>query len=223
MDQAAVLPDPLDESAVSTTASADDLLAQLAGEEIDRLLAESEAEAAPLALRRRTQDASTGEPATRTTPSAPAVEEDPPEVNLDALAREVDASGEVGSSAAAAPEAAPKAPDIAVPTTRAVIETTPASTAVAPPPQPARVPVTPPPPVDTATLDDVLVASILPAEGAGRRDESDSLPLYLKPLEWLNAPLDALPESWRDALGKVAILTLVNAIAVLLYVALFRH
>ena len=51
MGQATVSPDPLDESATVTTttttiASADDLLAQLAGEEIDRLLAESEAERA---------------------------------------------------------------------------------------------------------------------------------------------------------------------------------
>src|SRR5687768_12376793 len=47
MGQATISPDPLDESRTTTSiASADDLLAQLAGEEIDRLLAESEAERA---------------------------------------------------------------------------------------------------------------------------------------------------------------------------------
>jgi hypothetical protein len=42
-------------------------------------------------------------------------------------------------------------------------------------------------------------------------------------LESVNAPLIPLPDAVRDALGKVAILTLVNATAVLLYVLFFRR
>src|SRR5207302_8751499 len=34
------------------------------------------------------------------------------------------------------------------------------------------------------------------------------LPFYLKPLEWLNAPLDVFPEVVRGVIGKVALLTL---------------
>ena len=50
----------------------------------------------------------------------------------------------------------------------------------------------------------------------------EHIPIYLKPLVWLNAPLEMLPEGLRDALGKIAILTLANAVAVFAYVVLFR-
>jgi hypothetical protein len=48
-------------------------------------------------------------------------------------------------------------------------------------------------------------------------------PLLLRFLEWLNAPLANLSDSARAALGKVAIATTVNALAVLLYVLVFRR
>ena len=48
------------------------------------------------------------------------------------------------------------------------------------------------------------------------------LPFYLKPLEWISRPMDAMPESVRVAVGKIALLTLFNALAVLIYVLLFR-
>ena len=40
---------------------------------------------------------------------------------------------------------------------------------------------------------------------------------------WINAPLSFVPDAFRDALGKVAILTLVNSLAVLIYVLFVRH
>lgn len=46
--------------------------------------------------------------------------------------------------------------------------------------------------------------------------------LYLRVLEWMNAPLDWCSESARHMLGKVAIFTLINAVAVLAYVLFFR-
>jgi hypothetical protein len=49
------------------------------------------------------------------------------------------------------------------------------------------------------------------------------LPLVLKPLEWINAPLDAFPNRVREAIGKIAILTMMNAVAVLTYVLIFRR
>jgi hypothetical protein len=52
---------------------------------------------------------------------------------------------------------------------------------------------------------------------------SDRLPIYLRPLEWINAPLEYCPEWVREAFGKVALLTLFNSLAVLLYVLIFRR
>jgi hypothetical protein len=48
------------------------------------------------------------------------------------------------------------------------------------------------------------------------------VPLLVRVLEWMNAPLAGLSESARAALGKVAIMTSVNAAAVLVYVLVFR-
>jgi hypothetical protein len=49
-----------------------------------------------------------------------------------------------------------------------------------------------------------------------------AVPFYLKPLVWLNAPMMLLPDELRDAMGKIAIMTMVNAVAVYTYVMLFR-
>jgi hypothetical protein len=53
-------------------------------------------------------------------------------------------------------------------------------------------------------------------------DGAPTLPIYLRPLEWINLPLSWCTDEARDAVGKVAIVTLVNALAILLYVLLFR-
>ena len=50
----------------------------------------------------------------------------------------------------------------------------------------------------------------------------ERIPLIVRALEWLNAPLAGLSRGVREALGKVAIVTSLNAIAVLAYVLLFR-
>ena len=49
------------------------------------------------------------------------------------------------------------------------------------------------------------------------------LPLIFRPLEWLSAPLDACPDVVREAIGKIAIVTMVNAFAVMAYVLIFRR
>jgi hypothetical protein len=51
----------------------------------------------------------------------------------------------------------------------------------------------------------------------------ERVPFYVRMLEWVNAPFDALPDGARDAIGKVAVMTLVNAVAILIYVLFFRH
>jgi hypothetical protein len=57
----------------------------------------------------------------------------------------------------------------------------------------------------------------------GKAEDDEPLPLLLRPLEWLNAPLAACPSWVRDAIGKAAIITMINAVAVLTYVAFFRR
>jgi hypothetical protein len=50
----------------------------------------------------------------------------------------------------------------------------------------------------------------------------EPVPIYLKPLVWINAPLDSAPVVVRQVLGKVGLVTLINALAVLGYVIFFR-
>jgi hypothetical protein len=49
------------------------------------------------------------------------------------------------------------------------------------------------------------------------------LPRYLRPLEWLSAPLAIFPTTVRDLVGKAAIITLLNAAAILAYVLIVRR
>jgi len=66
-----------------------------------------------------------------------------------------------------------------------------------------------------------------PTSSDGTLDEdapaADRVPIYVLILEWVNAPLARLPSAVRDAAGKIGILTLINAAAVLLYVLFFRR
>jgi hypothetical protein len=68
-----------------------------------------------------------------------------------------------------------------------------------------------------------LAAPEVPAAADEFEADEDALPVYLRPLEWINAPLEACSPAVREFLGKAAIITLVNAAAVLLYVLLFRR
>lgn len=63
-------------------------------------------------------------------------------------------------------------------------------------------------------------------EGSALLDEpieGAPLPLLLRPLEWINRPFEGLPETLRQDLGKVAIVTTLNSLAVLIYVVFFRN
>jgi hypothetical protein len=53
-------------------------------------------------------------------------------------------------------------------------------------------------------------------------DDDDRLPFYLKPLVWMNIPLENSPLLIRQMLGRAGIVTLVNALAVLTYVFFFK-
>ena len=140
---------PLDATGNATAANADDLLAALAGEQIDRLLAESEA----------------GPPAVAVVPPPVVVTPPAPSPAADVVsAADLDA---VLAVAAAEPSPA--------------------------------LPPTPPVPQRTG------------------------LPLLLKPLAWANAPVAACPDRVREVVGKIAIVTFINAVGVLAYTFAFHR
>ena len=216
MGQAIVSPDPLDDTSTATSANADDLLSQLAGEEIDRLLAESE-----------TGDRAVGaDPGASADEGSTAAEE--LERVLDGLATPAVKELPLAASQGAAQVASLAKPQAAEPPAAAPVRTTVEDA-------PASKPFVE---FDSGTGQEeraALSAKLSLAEtgaaaaAAIHLDEIDlgedeaPLPAYLRPLEWLNAPLIACPEGVREALGKVAIVTLVNAIAVLIYVLMFRQ
>src|SRR5579884_4220166 len=293
MGQATVdLPDPLEQPPASSPANTDDLLAQLAGEEIDRLLAEADAEAAPPAAAAEPQLIAPvlpppPEPPTPATDAAsaeaPAVVPAPQMIAAEPTAVELPGPPDVPARPAAVevplpPAAAEQALDAAVaaqlgdaigaadqPVTAAV--PLPPATQSPPPPSPLEVAAAArdvdeaiaaaaPAVVDEheAKLEAVAPAasevqnspaepvdpeaSTSAAERGGLNaaqpdaamaelqaeflEDDRPLPFWLKPLEWLNAPIDLLPETLRDIIGKIALLTLFNAVAVFIYVLFIR-
>ena len=172
------LPDPTKDLSTAHAGGADDLLAQLAGDEIDRLLAESDVE--PVAVEKAATIAADAPVVAATATPTPSL-----------TPTMAPAPIPVKSVPAADPEAQLAIPSISQIAT--VLDEPEAST--------------------TASHHDVEMHHTAPP-----------VPIWLKPLQWMNAPLDALPDSLRDLVGKIAIATTANALAVLAYVALFhRH
>jgi hypothetical protein len=194
MGQAAVdLPNSVDQ-APAPLAGADDLLSQMAGAEIDRLLAEAGADApAPL---------DGAAPSSAPTASGAIIEvpQDPARAGAQTQADEAAYAAEL--------EAVFKQ-----------METAPVATATAEPVEIATASVEhATTPAEFAALSQAApeLEALLP-----QADESPSLLVRL--LELLNAPFSFCPDSVRDLLGKIAILTLMNAIGLLLYLFLFKR
>ena len=197
------LPDPLEHAVPqpltsSAPAGVDDLLAQMAGDEIDRLLAEADAprDTSPDLLLQKNDLMADGAVPTLSPPEAVVVESsavpvlEKPVVDMSAPVPgvEVGASGVDIESAMTGAE-------------RSALDL----------------------PHEQATVASEPEATVFDEEEGDTPDELDeSLPFYLKPLEWLNAPLEALPEGAREVVGKIALLTFFNAAAVLIYVLVFR-
>ena len=210
------LPDSTDHAKDATTttiAGADDLLAQLAGDEIDRLLAESDVE-------RETKPAES----LAAPPASSSDQEHDADGELDAVMNELKtvpvgkpaaAPAEPATPVAEQPAQAPLSPPAPAPVVNEAVPHTAASNAEAETAASA---------AERAALDgkEDESADLLATTSLLAGDERELSPL-LKPLAWLSAPLDAFPDNVREALGKIAILTLVNAIAVLAYVMLFRR
>lgn len=170
MGQAAVdLPDPKDAAPAGGgevgANSADDLLAQLAGEEIDRLLAED---------------------ASPNTPEATS----PPRVEPDTAAQ-IDAVLNAAQTPVASAPVVEAQGESLLEEKEEDLNT-------------------------AAEMRQLLNdKSIGPAK--------PRMPIYVKALQLLNTPFDHAPDFVREMMGKVAILTLFNSVAVLLYVLIFRR
>lgn len=271
MGQAVVdLPDPLEEPPASA-ASADDLLAQLAGDEIDRLLNDAEAEGAtepvaeisPAAIAPATGTPRAVEPVAHAAESTIASMQDAA-ASIDSLLDEPASaikdeqvssnSGRAESIAGSSetPIAASSEPT-SVPTPTQQAENAAALDAILNEVASAEGSKAASVDIDSAVAaaaDKILSPSIEAARQAGdavdepaksheatERDgllaavadepEGDDeppapLPLWLRPLEWINAPVNDSSDRVREFLGKAAILTLVNSAAVIVYVLMFR-
>jgi hypothetical protein len=164
------LPDPLDSPQPADGLSADDLLSKLAGDEIDRMLAEDGGDGAAMPAPPGAVAAAAVEPLVTTAVPTIAVQPAAAAVDLDDVLNTADAERTALHQQAIAVDASPTQIDLG----------------------------------DSAET---------------RR----RLPLILRPLVWINAPLDPWPERLRDVIGKIGVMTLINALAVIAYVLLFRH
>jgi hypothetical protein len=252
--------------------NADDLLAQLAGDEVDRLL--SEADAAP----NESAEFDLGDTAPAANPTGQA------EPSLDQLFEELNEKAETKAQAkaatASAPVAPPASPAPAQPAPQAAksiqpqpaagspppaaaapdsaadalaaemeqderehaaalrrmkggiapVAQAPSPTPLAPAPAPAKVPD--PDPAAVAGLELVAESAVAEKTSGIMIDmsaveaqdvENASEPILVRVLAWINSPLDGLSYSVRAAIGKVALVTTVNALGVFLYVLLFRR
>jgi len=212
-----------------TSSNTDELLSQLAGSEIDRLLAEADS-------------AGEGEESTESQNVAPESSEDHAlNAQLDTLLNEAEKMAPVarGNAAPALPAAPPleSAAGATEGAERAALlqaagfdATAGAAAAAAADNAEAKGAGE----ERSALLQAAGFETDAQAEAAGDSEaatladlhtavaEEASLPIYLKPLEWINAPLASAPEALRQVLGKAAIITLLNAIAVIMYVIVFR-
>jgi hypothetical protein len=246
------LPDPTQAGGASADASTDELLSQLAGDEIDKLLAEADVEAADDPTPTSPPPAVAQESAPPGESPAPAVTAETPDDAAAALQSQLDdvfnqltksddapsPVADVGAPAESAPISAPALDDQL---SKLANELLPTGT------PPDAAPVTQvdsaaPSPTDAAAsaiaTDDPAGLS---AEEADRQQllgelpaETDTdvllesepagpAPWYLKPLCWLNAPFASLPDSLRALAGKAAVATTLFSIAILAYLAVIRH
>jgi hypothetical protein len=265
----AQMPDSLDPAPPESADKVDDLLAQMAGEEIDRLLSESD-DLRETRLANQSASGAASEPAIgrqldalfsgsddadsplgngnvikreeKSAPTEPLTNTPPPPQGPAAAANVALSDDEVSQQLTDLfndedPKAAGQPPSITQKTqktekpTPIIAEAPAAATEAAPSPEtefhtesstidPERAELLPPPQEETSPDDDGLKLDLGPDDSPG---ESRPLAILLKPLQWLTSPMEACPDHLRDLIGKIALLTLFNATAVLLYVFLFRR
>ena len=201
MDEAQTVVDPGKTSEGRTGPAADDLLAEFAGKEIDRLLAQDELGVSP------------PESAAAPLDDAPGLFEPVTGARLDdskSAASGASAGGNGGDANAA---------HLIVNDSAALLDPVPAPLSAGRGAESQGLDSAGPRSGELSPASDSADAT---SEAEGEEEET-ALPPYLKPLEWLNAPFSMMSDELRNALGKIAIATLVNATAVLVYVVRFRH
>jgi hypothetical protein len=237
------LPDPTQLSGVNAgplspqaLASADDLLSQLAGDDIDRLLAEAEAErslpvpppppAPPLAAAPPVAEATAPDLILPTEAAIAAILAPAIDSTLKAVDEQIAASAPVDTALAAEPILPPPSQPPAAPLE--VLDQHLLDEAAAHVSAIMDVPVAPPEPISVApvavadaaerrALSEPLIIPPVPARSSRR------ISVLVKILEWINSPMLLFPDAVREAIGKVAILTTFNAAAVIVYVMVFRR
>jgi hypothetical protein len=259
------LPDPLENASGGAANSADDLLAQLAGDEVDRLLSEADAgEPAPRNVDRPVTDeavaAGVVAAAGEASPAPADVAAESPagdlfdEIDLAKMAgarapkAEVEAAATLEATQSVEdsialraeeliaqarlegddPEPTPAVPPLsAADALAAEMEADEQAHAAAlqrmkgdytPAPR-AEVSVATPVPAPAAEIDEAAVDLTAPESEA----DDERVPLLVRVLEWINSPMTGLSPGVREAMGKVALVTAVNAIAVFLYVLIARR
>jgi hypothetical protein len=182
----------------------DELLSQLAASEIDRLLAEADGKPEPA------PEASAPEAAVSPASPEPAPVEPAPEAAADVLPEGSERAAllhAAGFDAANSPSAEPA--DVSAASQPTGDEKSALLRA-------AGFDST-----DSPAAPDIEHPADPAAEGTPE-DIDRPIPIYLKPLVWINAPLNSSPSMVRPLLGKAGLLTLVNALAVIAYVLFFR-
>ena len=173
--------------------AADDLLSQMAGDEIDRLLAEAENDPIP-----------------------PPVEQTAPFEPAPTPAAQTNAASDT-APAVVEPPAKPAAPDPVISSDDAGVS--PPAIKIAANSVPAKLPAEPvqqPAVSIKKEAAPIVNISSLPSYAPSRD------PFLVRILEMINSPLDHFDDGVRQTIGWIAIVTLFNAIAVLAYVD-FMH
>jgi len=209
------LPDPLDSTPTSASANPDDLLAQMADEAINKLMAEAEKDDLPVRMPPRAPVQAVPEPIAEVSappeppPAAPSIES-----TLDA--------------------AVAQAKQVSEPVESRHTESPHNESALTSPPSPQPVEVSEDSIALLGTTDDVVLPTeehAVPSSAADVKallaepvhHDRAGASVVLLPLRIVNAPFAVLGDRVRNAVGQIAIVTLINALAVLAYVLIFRR
>lgn len=240
------LPDPLEAPESSPVNDPDELVAQLAGDAIDRLLEETEKGLVPsrpkpqedpldeLESPVRSSSGSVQSPVPSDPVDSPMIQADPSIPGSDKVVSE--SSGEVQDSPDRhVSESSEK--EVSLDTVQVSGSETVVSESVRSIPD-ASFPM--PPPVDvppeianddghaesleSTDLSNPMtdVRNLLLMDEAQDSSRSWVVSAVLFPLKLINAPFSGLSDQTRDVLGQIGLITLVNALAILAYVLIFR-
>ncbi len=224
------LPDPMEEPVNATGPSPDDLLSKMADQAISQLIENTEKGIAPSPLPNQvaTSEAS---PSINESPPALATEADEKRAMDQILSsgesseldqKDAPASAEQQKSDPPKPEESEAAKDVQSQLDNVLSEL---KSDPPPPPSPEPQPLVT---QQTNTQEyapesrEDIKALFEPA-AAPVKHRKPAPEFLVKPLEWMNVPFNSLPDTIRDTLGQIGIVTMINALAVLLYIILFRR